>query len=194
MGRPIFAGNITLGTRHSIFSLPALILLVVVAGVRPSRAGDPPALEQQVKSAFVVNFVQFTDWPASAFEKADDPIIIGVLDPKTLGDALATAIQSKTIRGRKLETRTVTADSVGGCHVLIVGNAEGAEVQRAVKSAEAGSILTIGDSERFTANGGIIRFFIEDRKVRFEINQAAAQRAQLQISSKLLKLAKVVNN
>ena len=147
-----------------------------------------------MKSAFVVNFVQFTDWPAAAFEKAEDPIIIGVLDPKAMGDALPAAIQGKSIRGRKLEIRTVTADSIGKCHVLIVGNAEGAEVQRAIKAAEASSILTIGDSEQFTASGGIIRFYVEDRKERFEINQAAAQRARLQISSKLLKLAKVVNN
>jgi hypothetical protein len=158
------------------------------------RAAEPAALEQQVKSAFVVNFLQFTDWPAETFAKADDPIVIGILDPKSLGDALAAAIQGKSVKGRKLEARAVSAETAGGCQVLIVGQVEGADLQKALQGAAGRPVLTIGDAEEFTAKGGIIRFYVEDRKERFEINQAAAQRAQLQISSKLLKLAKVVNN
>ena len=179
--------------RPTIFFLTVAAWAMLGAGARGGRGEDSAALEQQVKSAFVVNFLQFTDWPAGAFEKADDPIVIGVLDAKSLGDTLAAAIQGKSVKGRKLEIRTVTADTIGNCRVLIVGGTEGADLQKALKATGAGPILTIGDSEHFTAEGGIIRFYVEDRKERFEINQAAAQRAQLQISSKLLKLAKVVN-
>jgi hypothetical protein len=180
----------------SFFGRPAVLLLalaLMAAGTAPAHAADPTALEKQVKSAFVVNFLQFIDWPATAFAKPDDPIIIGVADPNSLGDTLAAAIEGKTIRGRKLVIRNLDPKAPGACHVLVAGSLEGSDLQALLKAAPASGCLTIGDSDHFTESSGVIRFFVEDRKERFEINLAAAQRAGLQISSKLLKLAKVMN-
>jgi len=53
-------------------------------------------------------------------------------------------------------------------------------------------VLTIGESPEFIGLGGIINFVLEDEKVRFEINVAAADKAQLKIRSQLLRLAKKV--
>jgi hypothetical protein len=61
-----------------------------------------------------------------------------------------------------------------------------------MRSLEGASILTIGDTAGFARQGVIINFYLENRKVRFEINAAAARRAGLTISSKLLKLAGAV--
>jgi hypothetical protein len=182
-----------LGSFFGTPTIPLLALACLAAASRPLHAADPTALEKQVKSAFVVNFLQFIDWPATAFGKPDDPIIIGVADPNSLGDSLASAIEGKTIRGRKLVIHALDPKAPGACHVLIAGNLEGADLQALLKAAPASGCLTIGDSEHFAEANGVIRFFVEDRKERFEINLAAAQRAGLQISSKLLKLAKVVN-
>jgi hypothetical protein len=165
----------------------------IAGGVRTTHAADSTTLEKQVKSAFVFNFLQFVDWPAAAFDKPDDPITIGVVDPEALGDTLAAAVEDKTVHGRKIVIRAVTPAAIGKCQVLILGSVAGPDLEKVLKAVGQASILTIGDTERFTDVGGIIKFFVEDRKERFEINQAAAQRAQLQVSSKLLKLARVVN-
>jgi len=53
--------------------------------------------------------------------------------------------------------------------------------------------LTIGDTKGFAQQGVIINFYIKDEKVRFEINVDAAKRANLKISAKLLRLAKIVH-
>jgi hypothetical protein len=179
--------------RLSVAATCCLIAAVVGVPARTLRSADAATLEKQVKSAFVVNFIQFVDWPATAFEKPDDPIIIGVADANSLGDALAGAIDGKSIRGRKLGIKTGTAATASHCHVLIAGGIEGADLQTLLKGVGATACLTIGDAEHFTEAGGTIRFYVEDRKERFEINVAAANRANLQVSSKLLKLAKVVN-
>lgn len=170
-----------------------LVCAVVVTVSAPLPAADSNTLEKQVKSAFVVNFIQFIDWPATAFAKPDDPIIIGVADPNSLGDTLATALEGKTVRGRKLVLQPVTAKAPEHCHVLIAGSLEGADLQAMLKAVGPAACLTVGDSEHFTEAGGIIRFYLEEHKERFEINAKAAGSANLQISSKLLKLAKVVN-
>jgi len=176
-------------------STPCLLALLglLALGLAPRMARADTPLEQQVKSAFVANFVQFIDWPEAAFGKPDDPLIIGVVDPGALGDSLKAAVEGKTVKGRKLVIRPFTAAAVGKCHILLTGNLDGPDLDAVLKAAQAAGVLTIGDAARFTDAGGVIQFYLEDRKVRFEINLAAAQRAKLQISSQLLKLARVVN-
>jgi hypothetical protein len=52
------------------------------------------------------------------------------------------------------------------------------------------SVLTVSDVDHFLEAGGIIRFYMEGKKVRFEMNSEMAKHSQLKISSKLLKLGK----
>ena len=169
------------------------VLMVGSTDLRAVSAADSPSLEQQVKSAFVVNFIQFVDWPAAAFDTPDAPVILGVADEGELGAALAAATNGKSVRGRKILIRHVTDSDLGRCHVLVIGTIEGTDLTKLLQAAAAASTLTIGESSHFTEAGGMINFYLEDRKIRFEINLAAGQRAQLQFSSKLLKLARVVN-
>jgi hypothetical protein len=166
-------------------------LCALTLAATPSRADA--ALEQQVKSAFVLNFLQFVDWPEGALGKADDPWIVGVLDSAAGWETLNAALEGKTVKGHKIEVRRLAASATGKCQVLVTGNLDGPDLETVIKSLGTTPVLTIGDSTRFTSAGGIIEFYLEDQKVRFEINLAAAQRAQLQISAKLLKLARVVN-
>ena len=44
----------------------------------------------------------------------------------------------------------------------------------------------------FAERGGVIRFTLEDNRVRFEVNVDAAHQADLNISSRLLTLAKII--
>ena len=56
----------------------------------------------------------------------------------------------------------------------------------------AGRVEPVAEVPGFARSGGIINFTIKEDKVRFEINPAAAQRANLTISSQLLRLATIV--
>ena len=58
--------------------------------------------------------------------------------------------------------------------------------------ARSASALAVGESDGFATRGGVINFFTEDRKLRFEINPEAARSAGLKISSRLLRLAVLV--
>jgi hypothetical protein len=44
----------------------------------------------------------------------------------------------------------------------------------------------------FAKSGGMINFVLEDNRVRFEVNVKAAKDADLNISSRLLALARIV--
>lgn len=171
----------------------AVALAFLLAADR-SRAADAPSLESQVKSAFVLNFVQFVDWPDAAFKSPDEPITIAVLGADAVEASLAAAVQGKTIRGRKLVVRRAAPHGhpdPAPLHVLVTG--PGVRPADVLKPLANSPVLTVGDADDFTDAGGHVRFYLDDRKVRFEINLAAAGRARLQISAKLLKLARVVN-
>ena len=77
------------------------------------------------------------------------------------------------------------------CQVLFVNSSDESFLQALHEKLKDRSVLSIGESEQFPWTGGVIRFYDEDNKVRFEINQEAAEQARLKISSKLLQLAKI---
>ena len=61
-----------------------------------------------------------------------------------------------------------------------------------VRNLKGSSTLTVGETEGFAEQGGIINLTVEENKVHFEVNPLAAERAGLKISSKLLNIAKIV--
>jgi hypothetical protein len=50
-------------------------------------------------------------------------------------------------------------------------------------------VLTISDTDDFARGGGIAQMFVENGKIRFDINLDVAKESRLQLSSKLLALA-----
>ena len=56
------------------------------------------------------------------------------------------------------------------------------------------SVLTVGETEGFALSGGMIGFYNDDSKLRFEINRSLAESAKLRISSRLLRLARLVSS
>jgi YfiR/HmsC-like len=154
---------------------------------------DQRAGEYQVKAAFLYNFAKFVTWPPAA-ERADQPFVIGILGDDPFGDTLDQMIVDRAIRGRKVAVRRFTAagDALAHCQLLFVSTSEADQLTAILKVAARANVLTVSDLDRFTERGGMIGFHIEDKRVRFDINVAAAESAGLAMSSQLLKLARSV--
>ena len=73
------------------------------------------------------------------------------------------------------------------CHSVRIQNADWI-----VRALSGLPVLTVGEIDGFLESGGIINFIMEDEKVRFEINNTSARESELEIRSKLLRLAKRV--
>jgi len=177
-------------------SVRAWTWLVVAAGcalqcAAQSRANaEGPSREYAVKAAFIFNFAEFVEWPADAFKEAASPLVIGIVGDDPFQGALEKAVAGKTVAGRPFEVRHLTSsDDLRSCQILFVAGSENEKTAEILHKVEGGSVLTIGESDQFPWAGGVIRFFLEDGKVRFEINQDAAESSKLKISSKLMKLA-----
>lgn len=169
-----------------------LALLALIAAISHVRAEAPVADEYPVKAAFLFNFAKFVDWPAVVFKGPEDPISICVLGQNPFGTALEDVVRDKTVANRAFVVRQVSnAQQANTCQIVFVSASERKRFRLLLDGFKGRSILTVGEADDFTANGGIINFKLKDARVRIEIDAGAAERAGLHISSKLLSLAEV---
>jgi hypothetical protein len=149
--------------------------------------------EYQVKAAFIYNFVKFMEWPAEAFAAGNDPLRICVLGENPFGGELARTVEGKKINGRALTVKQFSDSRMAkGCHVLFVSASERGRAPQVLDALRDSSTLTVSETEEFIRMGGMIKFVLEDGKVRFEVNLRASEQARLKISAKLLSLARRV--
>ena len=180
-----------LGWARSKFLIGAFVALLFAIGPAVSSA-QSQADEYRLKAAFLFHFAQFVDWPADASGNAGTPFVICVVGEDPFHGDLEQLVKGKLIATRPVQVRHIKQLQDGqGCHVVFVGKDE-SNIPARIFALRHAPVLTVGESEDFLGQGGIIRLFVEDQKIRFDINQRAAETANLKISSRLLLLARAV--
>lgn len=176
------------------FASPALAaaLLLAPGPAWPGLVVSPQvaASEYQVKAAFLYNFTKFVEWPPAAFEDERATFRVCIVGGNPFGESLEEVIAGQEVEGRKLTL--LRADDLAdptGCHLLFLGRSERQRTAEVLAAVREANVLTVGEAEGFLEQGGVINFKLDNGKVRFEINPAAAERAGLKMSSKLLRLA-----
>lgn len=165
----------------------SLVWLLAFGGV---TAQDSTPTEYQIKAAFLFNFAKFVEWPEAAFAEAKSPIVIGILGENPFRDDLEQTIRNKTVNDRPLVAKEFhSSGEATNCHILFISASEKARLPEILESLRNTTVLTVSETDGFTEAGGMINFFLEGKKNRFQINDTAAKNARLKISSKLLSLA-----
>jgi hypothetical protein len=192
-----------------------VVMVVSAAVLTPLAATETaPNREYEIKAAFVYNFLKFV--AGGRFGPVDDKdapnadpnsvIRVGVMGKLPSKEGFAE-LQGKLVHNRRMEVRFFQGfedlkDSeqkipaqhpqmgeIRKCHVLFLCPSEKAHLSRILPLLQKDRILLVGDTPGFLEAGVVINLVVEDNKVRFEINMAAARRAKLQIRSSLLRLA-----
>ena len=156
----------------------------------PIHAQQPS--EYEVKAAYLYNFANFVEWPHTSTGDTSSTLNIGILGIDPFGSAFKT-IEGKKIRGRTVAVhRSRRLADLQDCQILFIGDSERVYLPRILDTLRERNVLTVGESEGFAEQGVIVDFYVIDNKVRFKINAEAGARSGLKLSSKLLKLAKIV--
>lgn len=184
-----------LGAWHAVLCAGLIMAGGWIAGTRVSVAEEPSLTKYQVEAVFLFNFAKYVTWPAAAFTNAATPITIGVLGADPFGDNLPRAVEGKTISGRPFVIKHLAPNSeLSGCQILFISDSEASRMGEILDRAGTLPILTVGEGEQFTRNGGIINFLLKNGNVRLRIDLTAAEKARLTISSRLLAVADVVKD
>jgi hypothetical protein len=157
-------------------------------------AGDDANVEYKVKATFLAGFSQFVEWPKEALGPTDAPIVIGVLGEDPFGDFLEQAAARKTANGRAIQIKRFQdpAKAAAGSHILFISTSEKNRLPKIFQELKDKPILTVSEMPAFVREGGMIRFVLRDERVQLEINPQTAESCKLRISSKLLRLANIV--
>jgi hypothetical protein len=181
------------GRRGAGYLAPLLIAGISLAGGEtPESAPAASHSEHDIESAMLYNFTKFVEWPDRALGENGSSLVVGVLGDDPMTPVLAAALQNKTIYGHPILVLRLSSNAdLKTCAVLLVGSSDRKEIARIVQSVGRAPVLTIGEQAQFSRLGGVIAFIRDGSRIRFEINPDAADRAGLQVSSKLLRLADV---
>jgi hypothetical protein len=172
--------------------LIALTLITLLWG-SVLRVSAQDVTEVSLKGAFVFNFARFTEWPSDVIASAG-AISACVVGDRGVGDALVRAVSGQRINGHAVTVSIVESNAaLPLCHVLYVSSLARNRMSEIVGVLRETPVLTISDDDTFTRVGGIIQVFVESGKMRFRINPRSAKRARLQLSSRLLALADLVD-
>jgi len=170
-----------------------VILALLFSGVKDLSA-QPVSQEYQVKAAFLYNFSQFIEWPASVLPGNQSPLVIGVLGEDPFGGYLDELVRGERVGNHPLVVRRFRqVAEIQTCHILFVSQSESKQLEQIFSYLKGRNILTVGDAENFAIRGGMIRFITENNRIRFRINLAAARAESLTISSKLLRAAEIIS-
>lgn len=168
------------------------IALLAAVGTGPARAQVATAPE--LKAAFLVNFVRFTTWPADALP-ADAPLSMCVLGDSSVAAALEEFTREQRIGGRAIVVRRLRDQDDGrDCHLLYASDLRAEREARLVEDSRGTAVFTASDSGTFMRRGGIAAFHLAAGRMRFSVNPSAARRGRLQVSSRLLSLAVIVDD
>jgi hypothetical protein len=179
--------------RVSAFAAAVFVLCILQrAGGFAAELGVPPATEYQVKAAFVYNFIKFVDWPAGR-NAGEDTLRLCVLG-EVPAMAPFTDLDGKMVKGKRLAVSAMMdPQAVGACQVLFVSSSLSRRMNEVLDVVKGRPMLTVGDTEGYAQRGIMINMYLDDKRVRFEINAKAARTAGLRVSTKLMSLAGTVH-
>ena len=180
--------------RAGILTLFMIAALILGRDACAQKSADSP--EYLIKAGFIYNFAMYVEWPAAVWASADSPIVIGVLGDDSFANTVADIVVAKKIKDRKLVVRKLRwskdARELKDCNIVYIAPGEAARGDDVIQQLKGLPILSVADFPDFTKHGGIIGFYLESDKVRFEVNQEAAKQSDLTISSQMLIRGKLV--
>jgi len=171
-----------------------LALFFALACPASLRAENVLQREYEIKAAYIYNFINYIDWPQNAFPATGGTITIGVVGQNQFSAALEV-LNGKQVKGRTVALKQITdIKDLDQCQIVFINASEKSHLPELLGKLKDARVLTVSEIDGFAQQGGIINFISEHNKVRFEINPDAARQLGLNISSELLKLAKVVKS
>jgi len=172
-----------------------VMLGLVVVGAPSAWAQDERPMDYQVKAAFLINFPKYVDWPAGVFAAPNSPITVGVFGDDNVAKEFQNMIQGGlVISGHPVLLKRIQTEADIGtdCQILFIAGVEQSRATATLEKLKGSAVLTVGESENFLEQGGVVNLVPKNHKIRLQVNLTAASQAHLKISSRLLVAADVV--
>lgn len=166
-------------------------LLAFTTSLAHQAFGQQQVEAAALKSAWLEHFTKFIEWPN--ITDTTTHFIITVMGQDDFDGYLDKIYAQRKIKNRPVKIEYIdTPDEIGDCHILFISRNMKKELSAIVEIASKKPILTVGDESGFAEQGVMINFYKENNRLSFEINISNTQSSELDMSFRLLELAKIV--
>lgn len=165
------------------------LVFFIFTAFTANRQADK-ASEYNLKAAFIYNFTKYIEWKAGA---VDNDFIIGVIGASPISAPLDEIVKTEMVNGKKITVRHFTSPSdISFCHILFISRNTNAALDDILAKTTGKGMLIVSEQDGYAKEGAAINFVVIDRKLKFQANVNAINKAGLTASSQLLKLAIIV--
>ncbi len=181
---------------YKILGIKLLVLAHTLLLSVPNTYAEPKSFQSyKVKAASLYYLTNFVSWPAEAFDSPNTPLKICILGEDPFGVFLDKLVHEEIMKGRQIVVeRIADIKDLHACHILFISSSMKEQLHHIFKVTRKTNVLTVGDVEGFARLGGILNLIHKGKRLNVEINMDSAGSAGLQISSKLLNIAKIVRS
>jgi len=178
--------NLRLITKK-LFSYVALVGFVIMSLSAHASTDE----QYKVETAFIYQFTNYITWPP---ESEKDAFVISVVGDSRLTRSLEELAKVKTVKDKKMVIHQITDSSqLKKSDIVVIGSSNEKLLEEISKKTKGMHALVISFNEGAATKGSMINFYLDEGRIRFEINRAALEAEKLQASSQLLKLARLVD-
>ena len=146
-----------------------------------------------LKAAYIERITRFIEWPQSSGIKDSSVFVIGIYEEQGFFNSLTGLLQDKTIKDRKVKVLKITnPDQIKSCDIFYISAKGKQDIKKFVTLANENGVLMMSEAKGFGEAGIHINFFIEDEKLKFEINKESVDSGKLKVGSMLMKSSKIL--
>jgi hypothetical protein len=175
---------------RSLLSLARMLASLILSGLLLNAFVAPSEPEDELKSAIVLSFLRYSEFPAST--GSDRALTVCILGRPNLAEIARRVLNGKVVNDRPVRVFEIkTAADPHNCQLLYVASDKSAEIKQALSDAHSMHVLTMGESDRFLDYGGAVNLLLVDGRMSFEVNLQALAGSGIEISSKLLRYGQV---
>lgn len=183
----------------------AILVWASIASPVANADSTEDARVAKIKSAYLLNFIRFAEWPRSSFPAANSPVRICLLGQDTLGPVMDGTVNGQAVGGRSIEVVRLAQDSASAeikseiaeslrlCHLVFIADSEASRLSSILGSLTGTHILTVGETGSFAVDGAMLALNLERDRVIFYANPDAIRASKVSLSSKILQLARIVH-
>ncbi len=186
--------------------LCAVVGLTLATALAYSQPIDQDKVNH-IKAAYIFHMAQLTTWPSEDLGDLEPLQVLFIGDgTDKLADILADNTKTLLVQGRRLEVNQISElssefmqpdslqSAISDAHIIYVSKNVAANALAACRRYANHSILFAGDGQVVPRNGGMVGFYVDDQRVRINVNLLQVEQATLKMSAEFLQHVTIVRS
>ena len=171
----------------------AIVRLGVSAAISLSSfdlAAQVVATPEEIQAVYLQKFVGYVDWPPGVFPTATAPIVVGISGSDRMFDLVSGVAAGKTVQARPIMVRRlVKPEDSDDVHLVFVGKESWKDLPGWTARSKEHPMVVATDAPQGVDRGATLGFVQTGQRIRFEASVAAAEKAGVKLSARLLAVA-----